>query len=189
MFGQLFMDIVPGLTLKQTWDSLDDFTKERLCNETWAWIAQLRQISKPLEQSHLFQCAADGSPTHDKLITDLEDSPRPLLDDDAVRARIYERYHHFFGRRFTDELPDMLPQSNLSVFTHGDISPQNIMIDESKHITGNIDWETGGWYPDYWEYANIMKPGVEEDWTEWMDRTAPQRWDLSGIKAARRVLF
>ncbi|RDL31140.1 uncharacterized protein BP5553_09929 [Venustampulla echinocandica] len=189
VFGQLCMDVVPGSTLKLSWDGLDNVTKERLCHETWALIAQLRQIPKPSELNHLFQCSADGSPTNDVLIKDLEDPPRPLLDDHAVRTRICERYHHFYGRRFTKELPDMLPRSSVSVFTHGDICPQNIMIDGSNHITGIIDWETAGWYPDYWEYGNIMKPRTEIDWAALMDQTAPQRWDLSGIKAARRVLF
>jgi hypothetical protein len=63
------------------------------------------------------------------------------------------------------------------------------MVDQSGHITGIIDWELAGWYPDYWEYANIMKPTTEENWQTWMDRTAPQQWDLSGLVAARRVLF
>lgn len=188
-FGRLFMDVVPGSTLALSWDKLNDLDKERLCRETWAAIAQLRQIPKPPELNHLFQCSADGSPSHDVLIKDLEDPPTPLLDDDALRARIFQRYHHFYGRRFTEELPNMLPRSNISVFTHGDIAPQNIMVDEFNRITGIIDWESAGWYPDYWEYANIMKPRTETNWAEWMDYTAPQKWDISGIKAARRVLF
>ena len=63
------------------------------------------------------------------------------------------------------------------------------MVDESCRITGIIDWELAGWYPEYWEYANIMKPTRDKDWQSWMDRTAPQRWDLSGLVAARRVLL
>jgi hypothetical protein len=63
------------------------------------------------------------------------------------------------------------------------------MVDESAHITGIIYWELAGWYPDYWEYANIMKPSGDADWQSWMHRTAPQQWDITGIMAARRVLF
>jgi thiamine kinase-like enzyme len=68
----------------------------------------------------------------------------------------------------------MLPRSTISVFTHGDITPRNILIDEYDRITGIVDWEFVGWYPDYWEYANIMKPTEEKDWQEWMRYTAPQ---------------
>ena len=51
-----------------------------------------------------------------------------------------------------------LPQKNNStghkiVFTHGDLAPRNIMISKDFVITGIIDWEYGGWYPEYWEYV------------------------------------
>ena len=62
------------------------------------------------------------------------------------------------------------------------------MVDENHRITGIPDWETARWYPDYWGYANIMRPG-DTYWRAWMDRTALQKWDLAGIKASRRVLF
>ncbi|KAN0071826.1 hypothetical protein V8E54_010422 [Elaphomyces granulatus] len=48
------------------------------------------------------------------------------------------------------QLPDMLPRSDCTVFTHADIAPRNIMIDEQNKITGILDWE---YYPDYWGYA------------------------------------
>jgi aminoglycoside phosphotransferase (APT) family kinase protein len=38
----------------------------------------------------------------------------------------------------------MLPRSSASVFTHVDIAPQNIIVDESNRITGIVDWECAG---------------------------------------------
>ncbi len=52
----------------------------------------------------------------------------------------------------------MLHRSDVSVFTHGDIAPRNIMVNETHRITGILNWETAGWYSDYWEYAKIMRP-------------------------------
>ncbi|KAI6045487.1 kinase-like domain-containing protein [Pisolithus marmoratus] len=37
-----------------------------------------------------------------------------------------------------------------SVFTHGDLSSSNILV-QGDRIVGIIDWETAGWYPPYWE--------------------------------------
>ncbi|KAJ4392952.1 hypothetical protein N0V93_002156 [Gnomoniopsis smithogilvyi] len=53
------------------------------------------------------------------------------------------------------------------VLTHGDLSPRNIMAQDGR-ITGLIDWERGGFYPEYAEYAFSMKlnPGLEEWWVE-----------------------
>ncbi|KAM5466014.1 hypothetical protein MauCBS54593_006264 [Microsporum audouinii] len=37
-------------------------------------------------------------------------------------------------------------------FTHGDLSLRHIYCLKGR-ITGIIDWETAGWFPDYWEYV------------------------------------
>jgi serine/threonine protein kinase len=34
-------------------------------------------------------------------------------------------------------------------FTHGDIKDHNILVDEEGHITGLLDWESAGWYPEF----------------------------------------
>lgn len=188
--GNIGMSFVPGFTLDLIWDGLDECNKERICLEIWTMIAQWQQIPRPPHLAHLYQCLADGSPaTTDPLLQDFEDPPRSLYTDEAVYIRIYQRYLHYYGERYADKLLSMLPQSKVSLFTHGDVAPRNILVDESCRITGIVDWELAGWYPEYWEYANIMKPSRDKDWQSWMDRTAIQRWDLSGIIAARRVLF
>ncbi|KAJ5587698.1 uncharacterized protein N7459_003463 [Penicillium hispanicum] len=94
------------------------------------------------------------------MLEDLKEPPRPLSSDSELRARIHERYLHC-----------------------------NVMVDEHNNITGILDWESAGWYPEYWEYAQIMRPAFWGDWSVWMEKTAPQRWDLGGINAARKVLF
>ncbi|WXC64563.1 hypothetical protein SNK03_010373 [Fusarium graminearum] len=38
------------------------------------------------------------------------------------------------------------------VFTHGDLSPFNIMVRDGR-VVSIIDWEFAGWYPYYWEYT------------------------------------
>ena len=188
----LWMSYVPGDTLDSKWPTLDQPTKERICKDTWNIITQIRHIRRPPDLEKFWVCSADGSATEDPLLEDLKKPSRPISNDSVLRARIHERYLHFAGQRYAKELPQMLPRSSSSVFTHGDIAPRNIMIDEHQHITGIIDWETAGWYPHYWEYANIMRPAcILGDWQEWMNKTASDiyKCDLKGINAARKVLF
>lgn len=188
--GSMRMDRVEGCQLDNIWDGLDDSTKARICEDIWGIVDEIRRIPKPAEFSHLYQCAADGSPSTDVLIQDLCSPPRPILDDDALRARIYERYLHYAGSLYEGTLPSMLPRSEMSVFTHGDLTPRNIIVDpDSGRINGVIDWEDAGWFPDYWEYVNMMRPSNDWDWMRWMDRTKPTEWDISGITKARKVLF
>lgn len=189
-YGKFAMDFAPGEQLGKVWDSFDDQTKLRICTDTWTMITKWRQIPKP--SGYPYQCLADGSAkTRDELLQSLDANEKPITSDTALRQRIYERYYHFNGRRYEHELPEMLPRSDTSVFTHGDVAPQNILVDKQGNITAILDWEHAGWYPDYWEYANIMKPRCEDDWQQWMDATKPKSFekDLRGITAARRVLF
>ncbi|CAO2655905.1 Nn.00g047080.m01.CDS01 [Neocucurbitaria sp. VM-36] len=192
--GFIRMSYVDGECLDRLWDDFqgDDEIKEQICRQIWDLIYQFQAIPKPPQFAEFFQCCADGTTSNDVLIRPLPtQSPDPLASDDDLRLRIYERYLDCNGRRYEKELPDMLPRSEKTVFTHADIAPRNILIGEGWDcpVVGIVDWEQSGWYPEYWEYANIMKPSVDEDWQMWMERTAPERWDISGIKAARRVLF
>jgi aminoglycoside phosphotransferase (APT) family kinase protein len=53
--------------------------------------------------------------------------------------------------------------------THGDLHPRNIIVDDKNdvRITGVIDWEKGGGYPEYWEYLkalNTVSWTQKDDW-------------------------
>lgn len=188
-YGSLLMDYIDGFPLHHVWDGLDTSRKERVCHDIWEVVNQLRRIPRPPTLVHLYHCRADGSPSVDVLLKDLNEPPSPILTDDDLRDRIYERYLHYNGGSFPEDLLEILPHSSASVFTHGDLTPRNIIVDSTHEIIGIVDWENAGWYPDYWEYANIMKPSKDRDWMAWMDATKPQEWAIIGIAKARRVLF
>lgn len=189
--GQIFMTFVPGKCLESVWDHLDDATKERICHNIWSLIYKIRDVPRPEHLDGPFYCTADGSPSLDRLLSQSEDSAPPFPDDAALRNRIFSLYVKCNGLSYADgkDLPDMLPRSDNYVFIHGDIAPRNIMVDEKCQISGLIDWENAGWFPDYWEYANIIRPSPDRDWRDWMERTKPASWDITGIIKARRVLF
>lgn len=187
--GNIHMTSVPGTCLEKKWNTLNADSKESVCRQVWDLISKWREVPRPPKLDGPFQCAADGSPSRDPLLEDLKSPPRPLMSDSELRARIYERYLTCGGRRYENKLPDMLPRSDRSVFTHGDIASRNIMVDDQNTVTGILDWEYAGWYPDYWEYAQIMKPAFHGDFQDWMSRTAPQTWDLTGINVSRKILF
>lgn len=189
-YSSFLMDLVDGSPLHDVWNGFDTSTKERICHDLWEVVKQLRQIPRPPALGRLYQCGADGSTSADVLLKDLTEPPSPILTDDDLRARIYERYRHYNGGSFPEHLPDILPLSSVSVFTHGDLTPRNIIVNNNTgKIAGIVDWKNAGWYPDYWEYANMMKPSRDRDWMAWMDVTKPQEWSIKGITKARRVLF
>jgi Ser/Thr protein kinase RdoA (MazF antagonist) len=67
----------------------------------------------------------------------------------------------------------MLPDTARICLTHGDLHLGNILViissDEPRQvrISGIVDWEQAGWYPEYWEYCKAMIVGPYGD--EWRD--------------------
>jgi hypothetical protein len=50
--------------------------------------------------------------------------------------------------------------------THSDLYPRNILVQldsmSTLQITGLVDWELSGAYPEYWEYVKALS-GVNYD--------------------------
>ncbi|PKY08753.1 phosphotransferase family protein [Aspergillus campestris IBT 28561] len=49
------------------------------------------------------------------------------------------------------------------VFTHGDLKHHNILVQNGR-ITGFLDWESAGWYPEYWEFTTALGFTMEDFW-------------------------
>ena len=90
------------------------------------------------------------------------------MDGCALRRRIVSRYFVFGGDSYRDDfdLFDILPQFRVSVFAHGDHCPWNVIMDEQYQITAVLDWESSGWFPDWWEYYQMMNVCTPEE-REW----------------------
>lgn len=193
VYGELEMEYMPGTTLKSIWINLSNETKERVCGDIWNMVARIRTVPLPADLRPGHYRTTDGSSSYDPFLGDENDLAPIELDDDTLRGRIYSRYVATNGLSYKDsgDIIESLPRSNVSVFTHGDIGPRNIIVDGSYCITGLLDWEYSGWFPDYWEYAMMMRfcSEDEQDWQTWMERSKPTAWDITALGKVRRVLF
>lgn len=61
-------------------------------------------------------------------------------------------------------------------FTHANLCPQNILVDDSGRISALIGWEQSGWYPEYWEYTQLHHATSTEfdDWLEALAKAIPR---------------
>lgn len=50
------------------------------------------------------------------------------------------------------------------MFTHGDFKAHNILVDDEGQLSGFLDWESAGWYPEYWEFTTTMRFGRGSWW-------------------------
>ncbi|KAJ4859758.1 hypothetical protein T069G_04746 [Trichoderma breve] len=53
-------------------------------------------------------------------------------------------------------------------FTHGELSPKNIIIQNSK-IVCILGWDSGGWYPEWWEYVKFFEARTAPENQDWYD--------------------
>lgn len=69
-----------------------------------------------------------------------------------------------------------------TVLTHGDLQPKNIMVQRTgskedgsaSFAVSLIDWETAGWYPEYWEYCHsLIIARYKPDWLEMVEKILP----------------
>ncbi|RJE17965.1 Phosphotransferase enzyme family [Aspergillus sclerotialis] len=97
------------------------------------------------------------------------------------------------------QLYPALPTEMKIVFTHGDLRPDNITVDMDDCnqwvVTGLLDWEYSGFYPEYCEAfkcTNCLAPYEEHDWYLFLPGCiSPKRyahwWLLDRVREARVV--
>ncbi|KAL5536764.1 hypothetical protein ACEPAF_587 [Sanghuangporus sanghuang] len=92
------------------------------------------------------------------------------------------------SKTFTENLLSQLPRDASITFTHGDLLPKNIMVDGTT-ITGIIDWETGGFYPSYWEYCRMYDPHfLTPAWEHILSCIFPEERRQNEIDAVRGIM-
>ncbi|KAE8156789.1 hypothetical protein BDV40DRAFT_293218 [Aspergillus tamarii] len=86
---------------------------------------------------------------------------KQIVSEIAVNIPI-EDSTQVLGQEFTD----CHPRSYRSCFTHTDLCPRNIIVDNDR-ATALIDWEFGGWYREYTKahYVQLNMP----DWYEGLE--------------------
>lgn len=72
----------------------------------------------------------------------------------------YQHFRDLFNALGSDErwghqVVDAFPPHAAVCFTHGDLHPGNIIVQGSV-ITAIVDWDMGGFYPEYWEVCRMM---------------------------------
>ncbi|KAK2759209.1 hypothetical protein FQN53_008152 [Emmonsiellopsis sp. PD_33] len=146
-FSYLLMTRVPGRPIGQMLDSMTDEQIEQAVVDLKRYISELRNI--PKNTTSEFQiCNSMGGGILDWRIPD------------SQREELRFSTESEFNKYLTDPLRDEIrKRAAVShdvrhdiVFTHGDLNPRNILAENGK-ITGIVDWENAGWFPEYWEYT------------------------------------
>ncbi|KAL6248786.1 hypothetical protein RBB50_003848 [Rhinocladiella similis] len=161
----------PGKPLDQAWPGMSAHQKNKVIADLGRFVDQLRKMQPPKK------CVV-GDATLGAALDHRFGSGRigPFFSIAAFQE--FERRGH---------KPQEFPESEVQKvhappkpyslkFTHANLCPKNILVDDAGRIVALIGWESSGWYPEYWEYTQMCHstPKTMGDWLDAMCHVIPR---------------
>ena len=169
----MFMTLVPGVALESRWPSLSADEKKNIQHA-------LNKITLTLRQVELPPGEAFGSPIGHRICKDLRRSERvstsPIYTEVDFNTFLLHSTSSHAAPCYRKWLNSMLHTDHRIVFTHADLHPRNLMVKEAPNgveLSGIVDWETSGFYPEYWEHLKAVNTRSVKDASDWWDHLPP----------------
>ncbi|KAF7902522.1 hypothetical protein EAF00_002425 [Botryotinia globosa] len=168
------MDRVPGITLRK---AQHDFTLEQhrtIGTEIAEYLAEARKFTSTKPE------APDGKPLRDHTFggeyphADLMTADREewwARTEPRISSRSNMTQEQIL--KFKESYP--LKEGAKYVLSHGDLDPSNIMVKDG-HVTAIIDWEHGGYRPEWWEWWSWDRGSRESTLNFIRDHPDEVRW-------------
>lgn len=147
-YAYLVMTRLPGRPLMQELYTMSYPERTALANDIRACIQQLKNIPNT---NNFAICDANGGPVFDYRLAGRGGGPFQsesefnnfIITQERLRDPCHSRHHNI-------------------CFTHADLSPNNILIEEGR-LSGIVDFGCAGYFPEYWEYTKAMfsTPGLD----------------------------
>jgi aminoglycoside phosphotransferase len=163
----IFMSCIPGVNLEDVWPTMTSVAKKRIIEQLKKMMANLRSVPPPSPcyfgslESHI--CLDARLITRvtvglDLPITSEAEFNQFIMTD--LKTRFHDEYYHM--------LLSMARQDHKVLLTHADFHPRNIRV-QGDNVTGIIDWQYAGWYPEHWEYVKaLLVVGRIVDWWRYL---------------------
>lgn len=190
-FGSVYdtyivMTFIEGRCLDEAWNDLDEHCKTSIAAQLHTYVQELRSISRG--GKHTVASVADGplkdplfeyhstqgwsmlqSITQHRLLTC---SICPFATEEDFNAALVSVHEDAMSKANCRYLIEgaLAQNKHHIVLTHGDLQGRNIIVAGEK-LLAIIDWETCGWYPEYWEFAKCFAvPGWPKDWPDFVSQ-------------------
>lgn len=166
---------VIGEDLMGLWTNLGWITTLRLAFQLRWMAGKMRRVTSPTAGS------LGTGLCRSLFLNDAYGVPRNATA--AAMSSIVNFWHNFrsfrkevsktpVDHRATCEQPTR-PDKDL-VFTHNDLAPRNIMLEQGMGKLWVVDWDLAGYYPKYFEHCAMQDFRIPDEWT-WGSRL---RWKL-----------
>lgn len=176
---------VSGIRLGMCIDTLSDDEESTLVCDLQRSLAELRAIPKMVAPGYAITNALGKACYDYRIIAGLNtdsdggDFVGPFVTEeefnDTLRVGALPHVSHRSGHQI--------------VFTHGDLNMRNILI-RNRRLSGIVDWENSGWYPEYWDYTKahyITK--LHQRWLKITDKVFKYYGDFTAELFTERQLW
>ncbi|KZT56284.1 aminoglycoside phosphotransferase [Calocera cornea HHB12733] len=144
----LLMTTLPGKPLGSALNEFSELQQQHLITQLSQFFGSIRAISQPSNMV----CGIGGRGCASYIMS--LDTFGPFDSVPSFNAWMSLRAQSRLGLERAASLPERIDTAETR-FTHGDLTPFNILVDEEGNVTGVIDWESAGWMPRHWDPALV----------------------------------
>lgn len=149
--GYLLMSRLPGVPLSRCHQVLSDNDADQITAQLQDYVTQLRAVPRDTAAgARSVICDTLGGACRDARVR--FGTPIGPFADEAAFNKVLRN-------------PDDPARTGHHIFfTHADLNPRNILVNRAVwqdgslgwRVTGIVDWEMAGYYPEYWEYTKAL---------------------------------
>lgn len=175
----ILMTRLPGEPFDEAYDDLMPDQREVVVEELKAMLNSMRQWKSPRGRR---SCSISGGPIRSIRVSGHRIGPCETEVEllDFLLAPVSkssfdsaENYHQAVQTAKT-----LGGIEHKIVFTHGDLALHNVLVHDG-HVSGFIDWESAGWYPEYWEFTTPSRwPGRDLEDGAMFRRLGGERYEM-----------
>lgn len=162
------MEYVEGELLEDVWPTLSDCEKIAYAQQLGRCISLMRS-----DRQEKIPIGGINGPAHDCRAYDSH-TGGPFANETDFNSFVLNLYTQC-PKPIRDSLMSQMRSDHSITFTHGDLTPRNIIVKDGE-IRAIIDWEFAGWFPEHWEYVKFLECCTDcHDWKNY----APHVFDTS----------
>ncbi|KAA8627746.1 aminoglycoside phosphotransferase [Pyrenophora tritici-repentis] len=180
----ILMTRIPGKDMgdRELYESMTDDERESIFAELQCILQVMRKWTYPGGKNQI--CSVLGTAIRSVRIPNHADGPcqsESEFDEHLFSCISGHSFNSWEKFEETVEIAERLRKMRHPiVFTHGDFKHHNVMI-MNGHITAFLDWESAGWYPDYWEFTTLLRFGRKDHWWnsgcgDWAVKDTQRNW-------------
>lgn len=177
------MERIHGPNLNDIWQRLTHNEKESITQSLRTTFDDMRQATGPETTRY---GSVEGTPIPHHLFWDPDEDPvycGPFDNESQFNSGLLAQYKRIQEENnlpsyklnfYSSHLGDVL-SGHRPVFTHADVQRKNMIVIDQNETTPErlrsckvalVDWESAGFYPEYWEYfAAFVAFRWNDDWS------------------------